>query len=298
MPTGFSHIAVIGPGLLGGSVALAVRRADPTCQVSLWARRPEVLEGLRVMELADRVTTDLGEAVDGADLVVLATPVGIMPDVVGRLVNGLLTEGTVITDVGSVKGPVVREIDAILAHRSGVSFIGSHPMAGSERSGVSHAREGLFDGAMCVLTPGASTTSAALARVRDFWEKMGARVCELEPGAHDRAVAAISHLPHLVASALAKTSLEPDASVASLAANGFRDTTRVAGGNPDMWAEIALLNREALREPLVRMGESLREMLAFLDNMEHEKLRRFLGEAKELRDAAFPYKETPPSIEG
>lgn len=279
-------------------MALAVRSVWPSVRVSLWARRAEALDELRAMGLADTVTNDLGEAVAGADLVVLATPVGAMPDLVRRLVDGLLAKGAVITDVGSVKGNLGREIDTILGGREGVSFVGSHPMAGSERTGIAHARRDLFEGAMCVVSPTASTSPGSLARVRKFWEDLGARVCELEPEAHDRAVASISHLPHLVASALALTSLEQDPSVAGLAANGFRDTTRVAGGNPDMWAEIAMENRAALREPLARMADRLREMLAFLENMEHEKLRRFLGEAKGLRDGAFPYRDAPPSVEG
>jgi len=295
MATGIRHLAVIGPGLLGASVALAARRADPALRVSLWARREAAVEEIRALGIADLATTDLAEAGAGADLVVLATPVGAMSGIVGRLLDGGMEDGVILTDVGSVKGNLVRDIDALLEERRGVSFVGSHPMAGSERTGMAHARADLFENALCVLTPGKRSAAAELERVRGFWTALGARTCVMGADAHDRAVAAISHLPHLVASALAATSLGDDPSVAALAANGFRDTTRVAGGNPEMWAEIAMENREALREPLARMVERLREMLAFLDNMEHEKLRRFLGEAKELRDGAFPRPEGSPS---
>ncbi len=286
----FTRIAVVGPGLLGGSIALAVRdRISKEVTLSLWARREEAVIDLEKRAIADLVSTDLDEVVRDAQLIILATPIGAMADLVGEMVEAGLSQGVVITDVGSVKAPVVAKIDALL-QGSDVSFVGSHPMAGSEQTGVDHAIPSLFEGAACVLTPGESSGGAVPA-VRSFWEELGARVVEMPPDAHDAAVAQVSHLPHIVASSLVVTAIGETPEIASLAGAGFHDTTRVASGSPTMWTEIALQNREALRQPLASMAERLREVLAILDEMKHEELLRFLEEAKELRDRA---RKTPP----
>ena len=281
----FSRIAIIGPGLLGASVAMAVRERL-SARVALWARREEAVKELREKGIADTCSTDLGEITDGADLVILATPVGAMASCMrGILENDKLAEDAVITDVGSVKGSVVEEMDALLTEREAISFVGSHPMAGSEQTGAAHARSDLFVDAACIVTAGETSHGDSPERVAEFWKSLGCRILKMEAHAHDRAVAKISHLPHLVASALVNSALGEDASIGQLVAGGFRDSTRIAAGSPSMWTEIALENRDALREPLERMAGEIRDLLAFLDGMKHEELRQFLERAKKLRDA-------------
>lgn len=282
----FSRIAIIGPGLLGGSVAMAVREHLAGGTVSLWARRQAAVEDLRQRNIADLASSDLSEVTRGANLIILATPVGAMADLLAQILeSGALADNAVITDVGSVKEAVVNQMDAQLAEQPNIQFVGSHPMAGSEQTGVEFARSDLFQNAACIITAGKTSRDDSPQRISEFWRDLGCRVMEMDAAAHDSAVAKISHLPHLIASALVNSALSDDPSVASLSAGGFRDTTRVASGSPAMWAEIALENRAALREPLERMAGEIRDLLAFLDGLKHEELLHFLERAKKLRDA-------------
>jgi prephenate dehydrogenase len=275
----FANVAVLGGGLLGGSLALALRGRQGLRRSVLWARRPETVAQARAMGIDS--TGDLASAVAAADLVVLATPVGAMPALVGDAVAAGLPAAAVLTDVGSVKRAPHAALTACLGGRA---FVGSHPMAGSERAGIAAARADLFEGAACFVTGDEGATAAALRRVADFWRAIGCRVTRLDPAAHDALVARVSHLPHLLAAALARVALRIEGQGDS-GGGGLRDTTRVASGEPAMWAEIVAQNRDALAGPLREMIDEMREVLALVEAGREEPLRAWLGRAKQLRDA-------------
>ena len=279
------RLAILGPGLLGGSLGLDYRRRWPEVEVRLWGRRAEALEQARQLGMAHWVSTELREVVAGADTVVLCVPVGAMKALVVEALPSL-HEAALVTDVGSVKGSVVSDLEPLLQGRA--LFVGSHPMAGSEKAGLVAAREGLFDGAVCILTPEAGRTpEAALARATALWEGVGCRVRSLDPGLHDAVCARISHVPHVAAAALvnAVSSALPEAF--DFCGPGFRDTTRVAGGLPEMWCEILRSNREAVVDGLrqvVAQLETVIQVLGRTDSAADEALRLFLVEAKTRRD--------------
>jgi prephenate dehydrogenase len=277
-------IAILGPGLLGGSVALAAVAFKCAERIHLWARREAAVEQIRALGIADLASTDLAEVVAGAQIIVLATPVGVMPELTKQLLALPLAPGTLITDLASVKGGVVRAIDALLAGHNGLCFVGSHPMAGKEHAGIEHATADLFQGAACVITPGATTTAAALQTVEEFWRSLGCVTTQMRPEQHDAAVARISHLPHLAASLVTTTALGNDASIGSIAGSGMRDTTRVASGSPVMWAEILLENRAAIIPALRGLSDNISTSLALLEDGDQGKLEAFLQDAKDLRD--------------
>ena len=277
-------LAIIGPGLLGGSIALAARRAGGF-RTALWARRAAAVAEIAALGMADAASTDLRGIVAGADLVVLCVPIGAMP-ALAREIADAISDRTIVTDVGSVKASVVAELGAIFHGRG--RFVGSHPMAGSEQTGIGAARAELFDGAACIVTPDAATDAGALAEVRAFWQTLGARVLEVAPAAHDEIVALVSHLPHLLAATLVQTVLAENARAFEFCGPGFRDTTRVAAGPPAMWAEILRTNREAVRKSAEAMIEKLRGIITLLD--QDEPMTAFLTQAKAQRDRLRPLK--------
>jgi prephenate dehydrogenase len=276
-------LAILGPGLLGGSVALAARRCWPALQIQVWARREGALAGVEVLGVADRVTTDLAEVVAGATMVVLATPVETMPELAAQLAALLLEKGAVVTDVGSVKGFVVDQLEPLFAGGAAV-FVGSHPMAGSERAGIEAARGDLFDGAACLVTPTAQTEAAAVERVRGFWQGLGCRVIEMSPEQHDREVARVSHLPHLMAAVTTLAGLSQDPGALRCAGNGFRDTTRVAAGDPGLWTGIVAQNRTEILAAVREAEAQIRVLLEMLESLDEDSLCQWFAEAKSLRD--------------
>lgn len=287
-PMDFRSIAVVGPGLLGGSLALAIgQRRDSGSegtQVRVWGRREAPVTVLRADPRISLASTDLAEVTRGADLIVLATPVGVMADRIREVkAAGSLEAGAVVTDVGSVKSPVVEELEPMVAE-VGAVFIGSHPMAGSEKTGLDHASASLFEGAACLLTPTERTPEEVVDRVEGFWQWLGARTARLSPREHDRAVAMISHLPHLVAALLVESVLGQSPELGRFAGGGFRDSTRIASGSAEMWTEILTENREAVREALAHFHRLTGESLAFFDDLKNEELHRLLTDAKNRRD--------------
>lgn len=277
------EVAVFGPGLLGGSLALAIRKRLPKSRIRVWARRAEAVSEVERRHLAEVATNSVDEAVAGARLIVLATPIEVMPELSRAIAGCPLEPGCVVTDVGSVKGSVVAALEPVFA-RTHAAFVGSHPMAGSDRAGLAAARPDLFEGAVCLVTPTEATKPEALAEVTGFWEALGCRVMQMGPGEHDRIVARISHLPHVMAAVTTLAALRRDAEAARCSGNGLRDTTRVAGGDPALWASILSANREALLASLRDAAEEMRDVLEIVEGMDEEKLRRFLDEAKVLRD--------------
>lgn len=278
MSQSFHKISVLGGGLLGGSIALALQ--DHT-ETRLWFRKPEAAAAAKNLGLLFP-TSDLSKAVAEADLLILAVPVGAMPSLLAAAIECGLPPDCLVTDVGSVKQAPHDSLAEILA-KSGNPFIGSHPMAGSEQNGLSAARPDLFQNAACLLT-NASGASAELCNVlEDFWKFLGCRTTWLTATEHDLLVARISHLPHIVAAATAKVSLKnPD--LGSFGGGGLRDTTRVASGNPAMWAEILTENRGSIIPSLRETIAELREILATLEKPDQELACEWLAEAKTLRD--------------
>jgi prephenate dehydrogenase len=280
----FEKVAILGGGLLGGSLALALARQFPGTPVALWARRAETVATARERGISG-ATGDLAEAVKGADLVVLSTPVGAMATVLLAAQTAGLSREALVTDVGSVKASPHRVLQPLL-ERTGGKFIGSHPMAGSEQTGIGAADEALFEGAACLLTDDGRVGEPFAGKLQRCWESLGCRVSWLEAAGHDALVARISHFPHLIAAAAAKVALENPAD-GNFGGGGLRDTTRVAGGDPAMWTEIVMENRDALRGVLSHGIREMSEMLAMLEAGDHEALRRWLEDAKTARDASL-----------
>ena len=272
----YDRIAILGTGLLGGSLALACRE-----KATLWGRNPERVK--IAADLGINATADLAEAVTGAGLIVLAVPVGVMPALIEAALPHL-SPGCLVTDVGSVKAHPHHTIGTLLAEK-GIPFIGSHPMAGSEKTGVEAADPHLFQNAACILTNEQNIDAAVLAQLETFWIQLGCQVQHMTAAVHDQAVARISHFPHAMSVITSDISLK-NKSHEQLAGGGLRDTTRVASGDPAMWAEIMCENRDALIPILHEADESLREMLEVLENSDEEHLRQLLTRVKDRRDAS------------
>jgi prephenate dehydrogenase len=277
------RLAIVGVGLLGGSVAKAARaRGVARTIVGVGRDRgrlaPAVADGA-----LDHATTVLDEGVAGADLIVLGAPV-LANETLLAGVWRAARAGAVVTDVGSTKRGIVAVAGRLAATRPQVLFVGSHPMAGSEQSGYRVARADLFAGATVVVTPGDSGDARAVKAVGEFWAALGARVVTLDPDIHDRAVAAISHLPHVVAWALvdAVARFEPDA--LAIAARGFKDTTRIAASDPEVWREILLGNREAVRGSVGAFRRALDDLEALLAAGDEAALTAFLARTKAVRE--------------
>lgn len=281
----FSKIAILGSGLLGGSLALALESLPCGPEVWLWARRDATARDAKSRGIR-RPTTDLTAAVEGADLVILAVPVGSMAGLLAAAVAAGLPAGCLATDVGSVKQAPHQLLPPILAG-SGISFIGSHPMAGSEQFGIAAADARLFMGAACLLTNDQAAAPLLAARLEHFWQLIGCETTWFDAAAHDALVARISHLPHLLAAGAARICLA-DSALGRYGGGGLRDTTRVASGNPEMWAEILTENHQAILGPLRESIADLSKILAFLETGDHERVREWLASAKTLRDHLIP----------
>lgn len=273
---GFEKLAVLGLGLLGGSVAAAVKQRGLAREVVGAARRSGPLERALAAGIVDSIASPR-DAVVGADFVVLATPVGSMPKLVAE-VAAKLEPGCILTDVGSVKLSVIDLIPGLL--QDGVEFVGSHPMAGSHLRGPDHARADLFEGATCVVTPRTGQSPAAIERVEEFWRALGARVTRRAPATHDEEVAWVSHLPHLLAFAFADSLHSAASGVGELAGSGFRDFTRIAQSDAELWGEILSLNSKALLGPLNHFSESLAKLARLLEEGDGESLEQLLSQAR------------------
>lgn len=276
-------IAILSPGLLGGSLIKAILQRMPGAEIRVWARRQQAVDEVHAAFPSAVATTDVAEALKGASLAILCMPVQHMEEIAQRMVACTLAQDLLVTDVGSVKGAVVAGMETVFAATRAV-FIGSHPMAGSEKTGLTHASGDLFYHAACLITPSATTPRPLVERLRSFWTRLGCRVREMTPQAHDRCVARISHLPHAMAVLTTLAALHDDTDVLDSSAGGFRDTTRVAGGDPAMWAGIFLNNRVEIIAALEDAATAQRELVEMLRSMDEEALRRFLARAKALRD--------------
>ena len=270
-------LSILGVGLLGGSIGLAVKRTASWGAVVGYGHRQETLDEALKLGAIDRGANSAADAVRGADLVVLCTPVGLFEPLLQEIAPAV-SPGTLVTDVGSTKRRVVASAERILP--SGVNFVGSHPMAGSEKRGVRYASADLFDDAVCITTPTPKTDPAALEQIEAFWRQLGMRSARLSPQEHDRRLADISHLPHALAAAL--VAMQDEASLA-LTGNGFRDMTRIAAGDAGMWRDILVENRDHLRSSVQRLRRHLETLLTHLDAPDADAARAWLDAAAERR---------------
>ena len=280
----WQQITLVGVGLLGGSLGLAVRKRRLASRVIGFVRRPASVAECEGAGACDKAELNLEAAVRGSDFVVLCTPLAQMRELAERMLPAIKREA-VITDVGSVKGSVVSELEPLFA-KVNACFVGSHPMAGAEKTGVSAANAELFQKAVCAVTPTGATNADALQRVEDFWRSVGALPLRMSADKHDDLVSRSSHLPHVVAAELANYVLSPvhPKEQATLCANGFRDTTRIASGSPEMWRDICLANRVNLARVLGVFIEDLQEFQIALNNGDTKAVEEFFSQAKERRD--------------
>lgn len=259
---------------------MAARHLGLAARVHVWARRAEVRQACLDSPWCDAAFDDPSASVAGSDLVVLCTPVDVIAEMVRRIRDSL-AEGALVTDVGSTKSRICRL--AARAVPAGVTFIGSHPMAGSEKSGMDHADRDLFQGRACLVTPVEDTPVPAIDLLVQFWRALGMEVTTLSPERHDEIVAHISHLPHLLASVLAvQLSRQPEAWQA-YCGNGLRDTTRIAAGSPDIWRSIFEENREELLRALEGFEKELSRMRSHLHNGEWAQVRHLLEQGRQFR---------------
>jgi len=279
----FERVAIVGPGLIGGSMGLALRHRKLAGTVVGIGRRKESLRHAMDVGAIDRSTLDLEEGVRDADLVVLATPTASFEQIIHAAVPHLRPEA-ILTDVASTKAKVIETISAALRERPDVAYIPTHPMAGSEQSGPLGARADLFEGAVCIITPLTNTFPDTKSAIRRMWEAMGARTVSMSPQAHDRLVARISHVPHLAAAALMEMI---DDREANLAGGGLRDTTRIASGSPELWIDICRANRQQVQRALEDYIDVLQGMAYALRDGHLGKLKHIFQEAKNRRDSSL-----------
>ena len=280
----FDRMAVIGPGLIGSSIARVVRRDGLAGAVVACARTEATLAATRSLGLADETTTDPAAAARGADLVMICTPVSTYGDIARRIAPAL-APGTIVTDVGSVKAAVIGEVAPHMPE--GVHFVPGHPLAGTEQSGPESGFDTLFEGRWFLVTPLPGTDPAAVERVSELWRRAGSRVESLDAEHHDRVLALTSHLPHLIAYAIVGTAVDLEdhikAEVIKYSASGFRDFTRIAGSDPVMWRDIFLANREAVIEMMGRLWEDLGGIQRAIRLGDGEALETLFRRTREIR---------------
>jgi prephenate dehydrogenase len=278
------RLCVIGVGLIGGSLARALRAAGACREVVGAGRNPENLQTAVDLGVIDRYETDLARAVAGADMVLVSVPLGAMAAVFNAI-RGQLSPHAVLTDAGSAKGGV---IEAARQAFDGVpaAFVPGHPIAGTEQSGVEASFAGLYQDRRVILTPLPETDIQATARVREMWEAAGAEVVEMDPVHHDAVLAATSHLPHVLAYTLVESlvRLGDEGEVFAYAAGGFRDFTRIASSDPVMWRDICLANGDAIQLMIEHFVTDLQELTAAIQNRDGTYLLELFTSARDARD--------------
>jgi prephenate dehydrogenase len=282
------RLTILGVGLLGGSIGLALKAAGSAAHVVGYGHRRSTLDTALKMGAIDEAATSAEASVKDSDWVILATPVGLFEHLLQQIAPAL-SANAIVTDVGSTKRSIVRQAESTL--RGTVHFIGSHPMAGSEKRGVEFAKPDLFTGARCILTPTRQSDPAALAAVEAFWQSLGSKTVQMSPEDHDRHICDISHLPHAIAAALVAMQSEE---ALPLAGQGFLDTTRIAGGDGGLWRDIFIDNRDNVADSVKRFRAKLDELLGMLASEgaqgQRDELARWLDAAAERRRQLFAAK--------
>jgi cyclohexadieny/prephenate dehydrogenase len=288
----FQRLALIGVGLIGSSIARIVRREGIAAEIVGADASAKARAEIEELKLCDRVFADAGQAVDGADLVVICTPIGAYAEV-GQAIQKRLKPGAILSDVGSVKQAVIRDLAPIVP--DGVQFIPGHPIAGTEHSGPKAGFAELFQGRWFILTPLPGADEPAVERLASFWRRAGSMVELMEPAHHDQVLAITSHLPHLIAYTIVGTAFGLEEStrreVIKFSASGFRDFTRIAASDPIMWRDIFLNNREAVLEMLGRFTEDLTALQRAIRWGEGEKLQELFTRTRAIRRSIIEAKQ-------
>ncbi len=277
----FNRVTIIGVGLIGASFALAMKKRGLCKYVVGFGRNRENLIKARERSIIDSFESDVAKACRDSDLILLSTPVGSFVEIVQRS-RASFKKGAVITDAGSVKGTLVSEMEKLMPE--GVHYVGAHPIAGSDRSGIDSSNAELFEDAQCIITPTRNSDSDALKVVRDLWESLGSHVIAMEPERHDRIYAAVSHLPHVIAYTIVNTVAEVDVSYFEYSGQGFKDTTRIACSSHELWRDICLLNRENLVEMISVFRKNLDALSQYLKASDSDSLEREFRKARTLRE--------------
>jgi len=280
-----NKLAIIGVGLMGGSLALALREKGEVGEVVGIGRGLANLKEAKRLGIIDIYTQNIMDGVRGADVVIVATPVGSIVDIIAGN-QKYMSDGAIITDVGSVKGEIVEGVDRVLEER--LHFVGGHPIAGTEKSGASAAFPGLYSGSRCILTPTRKTDGAALDKVRRMWQVADADVIIMGTEEHDKILAAISHLPHMVAYALVNTVdgiRDFEEGILKYSAGGFKDFTRIASSSPEMWRDICFMNRTALMDMIDRFTAQLGDIRDMVESGDSSGLLESFERSKKARDS-------------
>lgn len=280
----FDRVAFIGMGLIGSSLARVMRRDGLAGAITAAARKAETLQQIMDLDLADQVTSDLAAAAQDADLVILCTPLGAFSNV-AEAIGPALKNGAIVTDVGSAKGCVIRDVAPHLP--SGVHLVPGHPVAGTEHSGPASGFAELFLDRWCILTPTAETDPDAIAKVRALWEQAGMSVSEMTPERHDQILAITSHLPHVIAYAIVDTGFQLGEDlqdeVFRYSGGGFRDFTRIAASDPIMWRDIFIENKDAVLDILSRFDEDLTNLKRAIRRGDGDELERVFTRTRAIR---------------
>ncbi len=277
----FEKLTVIAPGLLGASIGMAARQRSLARSISVWARRAEARIALENEAWCDEAPETIEDACSGSSLVILCAPVERINELASKIALSL-DSSPIVTDVGSVKSKLSRHCHAALSSKG--RFVGSHPMAGSEKTGMENAHADLFEGNTCFVTPFEETDPNASATVSAFWSDLGANVLQESPERHDAIVANVSHLPHLIASSLASYLSEALPTAGQFCGNGLKDTTRIASGDPAMWRDIIVQNRPEIIRSLDAFQDELQSLRAAIANEDDFSVLGKLAEGKAFRD--------------
>jgi prephenate dehydrogenase len=277
----FHKVTILGVGLIGASFALAMRKHGLCNEIAGHGRKEGNLIRAKEKGIIDSFDLDPSKACAGADLVLFAVPVGSFVDLLTKI-KGALEKNTIVSDAGSVKGRLVRDMEALMPE--GVSFVGAHPIAGSDRSGIDPAGADLFKGAKCILTPTEKTGEEALAKITALWQTFGSVIKIMNPDEHDRIYAVVSHLPHLIAYEIMNTVADMDASYLAFSGQGFKDSTRIASSAPELWRDICLLNKDFVLESIEIFKRNLDRASQYIRDSDAESIERDFRKARTLRE--------------
>jgi len=276
----FNKVTIIGVGLMGGSFALALKESGFKGRVAGVGRKKENLIKAKSLGIIDEYSTDPAAGVKDAGLVLLAPPPGQF-EAIAKDIKGRLKTGAIVTDVGSVKGEIVKRLEALMPE--GVSFVGGHPIAGKESSGVDGADAKLFKGARCIITPTGNTDGSALENVVELWETFGCKVSLMTPDEHDMIFAAVSHMPHVLAYVLVNAIMDTKEDMLHYGGSGLKDMTRVALSSPELWSDICSYNREPVLKALKGFSSSLTHTIDLIERSDWDSLEKEFKKAKKRR---------------
>ena len=277
----FNKVTILGVGLLGASFALALRKKKLCREIVGYGRKENNLKKAKRLKIIDSYNLDAKKACSDSDLIVFSVPVGKFLATAGKI-KGSLKKGALVTDVGSVKGRLVRDMESLMPR--GVNFVGSHPIAGSNKNGIGAANAELFSGAQCIVTPTKKTDMEALGKITALWKSLGARTVNLDADEHDRVYAAVSHLPHIIAYALVNAVSDMDSSYIKYAGQGFKDSTRIASSSPEIWRDISLMNKRNILKSIKVFKKNLDALGRHIQKSNSPALEKEFKKARTLRD--------------